>query len=257
MNLDDIYTPLEEAKDEIKKRWEDKGLQKRVEEFLGGDIPDFLQDSPKAYLARHISSLNFELLRFEDRANDVGLEFILSEYLEDKYISINSLKHHLGKMFFHTGTDKNGGKICVPKKVIDFNKNDRKTIKDVETVAGRKLVDLHHDILCEEFPQIKFNIKDISSWVKRNGKTPNLYYPRFLSLFLRNGILFENFLANEEEEKITLDIIVPAMSFLKEKFGIKPLIVRLLPKESEEDSFWCYYHKKIKDYVHDKKDINC
>jgi hypothetical protein len=35
MNLDDIYTPLEEAKEEIQRRWEDKELKKKVEEYLG------------------------------------------------------------------------------------------------------------------------------------------------------------------------------------------------------------------------------
>jgi hypothetical protein len=257
MNLDEIYTPLEEAREEIKRRWEDKELRKKVEDFLRGDIPDFLQDSPKAYLARHISSLNFELLRFEDMANDSGLEFVLSEYLDDKYISLNILKHHLGKMFFYTGIDKNGNKICTPQKVIDFNKADRKVIKDVETVTGRKLVDLHHAILQEEFPNINFNIKDVSEWVNRNGGDPKLFYPKFLALFLRNGILFENFLVNEEERVMTENVIIPAITELREKFGIKPLIVRLAPKETEHDIFWYYYNKHIKKYIHDKKDINC
>ena len=257
MTTDEIYTPLKEAREEIMRRWEDKELMKKVEEFLGNDIPDFLQDSPKAYLARHIASLNFEFLAFEDLANDVGLNFILSEYLDDRYLSINSLKHCLGKMFFHTGTNKNGGKIFIPQKVVDFNHADKKIIKDVETIAGTKLVDLHHKILCEEFPQIKFNIKDISDWVNRNGKTPDIFYPKFLALFLRNGILFENFLLNKEEKKLTETIIVPAIAMLEKQFGYKPLIVRIFPKEKESDPFWYYYSKYIKNYLRDKKGNNC
>ena len=257
MNLDDIYTPLDVAKKEIQKRWKDTELKSKVENFLGNDIPDFLQDSPKAYLARHIASLNFEFLVFEDLANDVGLDFILSEYLDDRYLSMNSLKHHLGKMFFHTGTNKNGGKICTPHKVIDFGKADKKIIKEVETVAGRKLVDLHHNILCEEFPLIDSNIKDISGWVNRNGKLPRVFYPKFLALFLRNGILFENFLLNEEEKEITENIIIPAVAMLEKEFGFKPLIVRLIPKETEYDPFWYYYNKYIKNYIRDKSDNNC
>lgn len=257
MNLDDIYTPLEEAKEEIQRRWEDKELKKKVDEFLGGDIPEFLLDSPKAYLARHVASPNFEFFRFLELVKEVNLDFVLSEYTDDKYLSINNLKRHLGKMFFHTGINKNGDKIFVPKKVIDFGKSDRKFIKEVETITGKKLVDLHHDILCEEFPQIRSNIKDVSNWVNRNGKVLDAFYPRFLAFFIRNGVLFENFLLNEEEKELTDDIIIPAVEMLTKKFGIKPLIVRLIPEETENDESWYYYHGHIKDHINDKDNKNC
>ena len=56
-----IYTPLEEAKEEIWRRWNDKALRKKVEEFLGGDIPDLFKKKPCAVLARSVVSPNFEL----------------------------------------------------------------------------------------------------------------------------------------------------------------------------------------------------
>jgi len=257
MNLDDIYTPIEEAKEEIKKRWKDKELKKKVEEFLKNDIPDFLLDDPKAYLARHISSPNFEFLRFEILANEVGLDFVLSECLDDRYLSLNVHKRYLGKMFFDSGNDKNGNKIFFPQKVVDFGKNDRKTIREVDTVSGEKLVHLHHRIFSEEYPGIKDKIKDISSWLDRNGKTANCFYTNFLALFLRNGILFESFLLNKEEKRLTENVILPAVIKLKEIFGYKPLIVRLLPKDDEESSFWHYYNGSLKDCMDDKEKNNC
>lgn len=257
MNLDDIYTPLEEAKKEIKKRWSDKDLEKKVDDFLKGDLPDFLQNSPKAYLARHISSPNMEFMRFKDLAKDADLEYILSECLSDRYLSKNSLKHHLGKMFFHEGINKNGDKIFNPKLVVDFRKADRNILREVDSTVGKKLVDLHHDILFAEFPETKDMTKDISDWLDRNGKSPRNFYPKFLAFFIRNGILFENFLLNEEEKMLTETVIIPAVEMLKEKFGIMPLIVRLLPRETDDDKSWYYYHGHLKKHLDDSGENKC
>jgi len=257
MKLDDIYTPLEEAKKEIKERWKNKELEKKVDNFLKGDIPDFLQNSPKAYLARHISSPNMEFMRFKDIAKDMNMEYILSECLDDRYISINSLKYHLGKMFFHEGINKNGEKIFTPKVVVDFTKANKMTLKEVDSTTGKKLVDLHHDILFAEFPETKESTKDISDWLKRNGTYAGSFYMSFLALFMRNGILFENYLMNEEERKLTEGIIIPAVEKLTEVFGFKPLIVRLLPEETENDPSWCYYHGHIKSHLDDKDKNKC
>jgi hypothetical protein len=34
MNVNDIYTPLQEAKAELERRWEDKELKRGVEEYF-------------------------------------------------------------------------------------------------------------------------------------------------------------------------------------------------------------------------------
>jgi len=34
MNVNDIYTPLQEAKAELERRWNDPELKKKVEEYL-------------------------------------------------------------------------------------------------------------------------------------------------------------------------------------------------------------------------------
>ena len=44
-DIKDIYTPLSVAKKEIWRRWNDKELRKKVEDFLGGDIPEVLKIS--------------------------------------------------------------------------------------------------------------------------------------------------------------------------------------------------------------------
>jgi hypothetical protein len=42
LRLENFYTPLSEAKREIWRRWNDKALRKKVEEFLDGDVPKML-----------------------------------------------------------------------------------------------------------------------------------------------------------------------------------------------------------------------
>ena len=44
-DIKDIYTPLSVAKKEIWRRWNDKELRKKVENFLGGDLPEVLKKS--------------------------------------------------------------------------------------------------------------------------------------------------------------------------------------------------------------------
>lgn len=42
-DIKDIYTPLSVAEKEVWRRWNDKELRKKVEDFLGGDVPEFLK----------------------------------------------------------------------------------------------------------------------------------------------------------------------------------------------------------------------
>jgi len=249
MTLDEIYTPLEEAKEEIKRRWEDKELQKKVEIFLNGDIPNFLQDSPKAFLARHIASPNFEFLLFEELTNKAGLDFVIPEFINDKFVPENTSKYHLGKMFFEGKVGKNGSKEIITDLVLDFNKANGKPICELQALNGKSVVDFHHGLFEFFKMNVGHKIHDFSGWLKKYDNNPEKFYKYFLAFFIRNGILFENFLLNKEEEKFTLQHVLPNIKLLMNEFGLKPLIVRLLPKEQEEDIHWYCYSKDLKNNI--------
>jgi hypothetical protein len=244
MNLDDIYTPLEEAKEEIQRRWEDKELKKKVDDFLGGDIPDFLLDSPKAYLARHVASPNFEFFLFKELVNKIGLEYVISEFTDDIFTPENTSKYHLGKMFFEGKVGKRGGKEIVTELVIDFNKSNGKRIKEIKTLGGECLADFHHKLFNEQEKDIGNKIYDFSDWLRKYDCNPEKFYVYFLALFIRNGILFENFLESGREKDFTHKVVVPAFERIFGVFKIKPLVVRLLPKETEDDIYWDSYSSK-------------
>jgi len=253
--IESIYTPLSVARKEIQKRWEDKELKKKVDDFLGNDLPEFLKDNPKAYLARHLISPNYDFLKFLKMAESAEINFICPEFIKDKFVAKNVCKYHLGKLYFHDGKGKNGGDKISTLKVIDFNVSEGKKIEELKTLWGENFVEFHHRILGSLVPNIDKKLVDISSWFDKKGKTPEKFYVYFLALFLRNCILFENFLINKDESNFTKKIVLPNIYKLEEIFGIKPLIVRLLPIEKEADQCWLSYPGFIRELVKNSKII--
>ncbi|MEK6673092.1 MAG: hypothetical protein AABY42_06395 [Nitrospirota bacterium] len=74
-----------------------------------------------------------------------------------------------------------------------------------------------------------------------HGKKAKEYYKYFLSLFICHGILFENFITNEEEERFSKSVVFPAFRQVVADFGLKPLIVPLVPHSQASDIYWrCY-----------------
>lgn len=64
-DIKEIYTPLSVAKKEIWRRWNDKDLRKKVEDFLGGELPKALRSKePGAVLSRDVISPNKEFSIF-------------------------------------------------------------------------------------------------------------------------------------------------------------------------------------------------
>jgi hypothetical protein len=111
----EFYTPLEQAKEEIWKRWRDKDLRLKVEEFLG-DIPQPFQEAPKAVLSRQIGTPNFEFFRFLELSSKANLSPLITEYINDKFVTNNVDKLALAKMPFYKGRNGNlrgGGKLCL------------------------------------------------------------------------------------------------------------------------------------------------
>ena len=249
MIVDDIYTPLEEAKREIQRRWNDKKLEKKVEEFLNNDIPDFLKDSPKVMLMRQLQSPNLEFERFRNMACAIGLESVLPEFVQDIFVKHNSLKFHLGKVHFYVGKDGDDKKEVLTHEIVDFDKSQGQQIREVETCFGCKLTEFHHNMLHTEFSDTQEKIKDMSLWLEKVGKDAKEFYLKYLTLAVRNGVMFESFLLNKEEKSLTTKVVLPAIIRIEEEFGMKPLIVRLLPKETENDLSWSYYDKSKIKYV--------
>lgn len=234
-----VYTPLDKALEELHRR--------RLERSTIHDlqIPTPLLDSPKAVLFRHIATPNYEIRRFVSIVDGIdGLDPLILEYTKDKFTNSNEWKYSLGKIPFFKGRDSKGGLKFENISVIDFNESNGKSISSLHTRWGQPLVDLHHELFFRIFPGLKSNIFDLSDWLKENGESARHYYKPFLKIFLRNGILFENFLLEEPELTFNRNIILPNLIEIAEETGLKPLIVSLEPTETEGSRFWlCHPHE--------------
>lgn len=233
-----MYTTLEEAKEEVWRRWNDAELRQRVLAFAA-ELPEVLLREPLAIIFRQLATPNFEFLRFSELAQEVDLNPLCLEYKSDKFCTRNPDKVFLGKMIFHNGTGRNGGSKTVSTKVIDFEDNDMKSFKEIKTVWKEEFIAFHHRIISQDLDHIQ--CKDNTAWFRKMGPKPSEYYHHFLSFFICHGILFENFLDDGDESVFTREIVRPAFHNISAHFGLKPLIVRLLPEETEADPYWCWY----------------
>lgn len=227
-----IYTPAEEAKAEIWKRWNDEYLKKKVAEYLGGDIPEPLRSGPKAVLARSVISPSEDLVQFLKVAESIELEPIFFEHRDDKFTSSNEDKYFLGKMRFFEGFGKHGGKKIYSLKIIDFDRYDGRDISSMKTIWKENFLEFHHRILDETMGRrLSSQIFNISPWVKRNGVIATKFYPYYLALFLCYGVLSEIFFLHKEQSFIN-EVLLPSLDIVDREFSMKPIIMSMFPSYS-------------------------
>ena len=240
MDLNEIYTPLDEAKKEIQKRWKDKELEKKVDEFLTGNIPEIIKKEPKAICTFHVATPNWAFFHFWEVSEKAHLKPVVFEYLEDLFITTNFDKVSLAKMVFYHGKNDKGDMIKSHEHIIHLDgRHEKKKIKEIETLWGENFVDFHHRALKTFYENVE--VHDGSDWYHKMGKNPSEYYKYVFALYIRNGILFENYLLTNKEKKFTEEIILPAFEFVWKKFGVKPLVVPIEPQnEADGKHWWCY-----------------
>jgi hypothetical protein len=241
-----FYTSLEDAKEEIWERWRNDALRKKVVDSIG-TIPHPMQESPRAVLDRNIATPNYEFFHFIQQANKTGLPILVTEYIRDKFVTINSDKLGLGRMPFYRGRNKKGRLLFRYRNVIDCTIYQGKPIGEIKTLWGETLADFHHRLLTTT--SFSIDILDASSWYKSNGGNAENYYHNYLAMFICHGILFENFITNEEEERFSKSVVFPAFKQVVEHFGMKPLIVSLVPHDVASDIYWRCYPADIEEEV--------
>jgi len=245
-----LYIDPESAVAEIKRRWTDKGLEKRVSDYLGGDIPHVLGDGPKILLFRHLVTPDEESRIAIELAKKHDIDVVFFEYTQDRFTSLNFDKYTLVKMFFLL-EKKGAGKDRVVKiNVADMNSANGKTISSIATKWGESLVDFHHAVFSEVFPEYSTKLFDASRWLKTHGERAALYYDAILCLTLRNRILLEDFHDEGDEAEFSRNVMLPAFRRIEQQFGLTPLIVKLAPEDSHLDPTWWYYRAHIRDIVH-------
>jgi len=233
----DIYTTLEEAREEVYKRWNNEALRKEVKAFVG-EIPEPLRNEPRAWLGRYIATPDNEFFHFLKLAKQCNLKPLATEYLEDRFYRKNDDKICLAKMQFIHGKNRAGGSQNVHLlKIINDRKNHMRNFADIQTLWGEPFITFHHRLLALYAPAIE--VLDASAWFHSYGNTAKDYYSYLLALFVAHGVLFEDFVTDGSEARFTKEIMLPAFEKVQASFGLKPLIVSLVPDLADE-YWWCY-----------------
>ncbi len=251
--FDDLYTEPQLALAELRKRRKDAQLTDLVHRGLNGFAKEFLKrhSRPRAVLFRQLATPTHETIRFLRLAKNLGLDPLILEYLGDKFVSTgNRYKRSLGKMPIYQYTGADGRDMFRYKSVCDFNRFTGKAISSVECHSGESLVALHHRLLqsVTKLDPRKYCI-DGTKWFRGVGKKAENYYENFLRLFIRDAVLFESFVPFKAEGSFTNSIIVPSFKAVFSQYGLRPLIVRLLPDVDETRLFWDSFPKKVEQYT--------
>jgi hypothetical protein len=258
--IDDIHTPLGIAKDEVWRRWNDKALRKRVDEFFGNNFFEPLRNGPKGVFSQYIVTSAHDTHQFIKLCNEASIDPLILEYSDDKLVAKNISKYLLGRVFFCDREDIKSLDNIPRITVINFNTEEGERLNKVKTIWGERLVDFHHNILNIITPDISSSIHDFSSWFQKTRALTEYYYLYYLALFLCHGILFDNIELNTEEGNFTRNKILPSLHKIKEIFGVKPLISPLIPLGHEADPFWCCYPEKnegiMEKYVKEKYNLD-
>jgi hypothetical protein len=250
---DFVYTPFEKAIVELNNRQNNLKLDEYINKILNEDVPEIMRGKKSMVLFRHIATPNYEIRRFLTAADALEvLHPIIFEYTADKFTNRNEWKYSLGRISLHKGMNRKKEQIFECKNVINFNQSNNKPIHSINTHWNQSLVDFHHEIFTKGYPHLKDSIFDLSDWLHKFGTTAKDYYKAFLCLFLKHGILFENFLIYGEELPFTQEVILPMIIKITEETGLKPLIVALEPTEIEGDQFWLAHPYQQKSFIDER-----
>jgi hypothetical protein len=232
--IDALYTPLDEALAQLRERRVDEKLRMVVEQFHSACLPTFLRSKPCAFLGRYLVTPNREFEQFVLIAKASGLAPLCAEATEDIFHGRNREKRRLCRPTFEIRPSSFRG-----LHIMDGSgRMDGTKLGKLRLPNGMTLPAFHRALLDYAFHNFARHVIDYSQWFSE-ARREEFYYLHYLALFIRDGILFENFLADDPEElRFARERVIPSFAKAVELFGVRPLIVPLLPRESESHERW-------------------
>ncbi|MCX6901897.1 MAG: hypothetical protein NTW03_00135 [Verrucomicrobia bacterium] len=250
IDLSELYTPLEEVREIVEKRYADTSLRLRLEHDFFGPPPGAYQ-GPRACIARAVHTWNYEFQLFAKLARLTGLKPLATEYCDDLFCTMNFGKLSRLRMTIVEGKSKDGN-ILRTRKIADIMANEGKPFSQIKTLWGENLLQFHHKILKVYSPDIE--IVNETQWLRRYGNSARDFYPYLLAKFICHGVLFENYCRLGQENRFTLEVVLPSISKVIERYGHKPVIVNLLPTSSESDRYWDFFPECVGNLIARKLD---
>lgn len=251
--IGDLTLTPSEAVRELRKRAGDKELRRRVEEYLGNDIPEYFKDGPVLYLARHLASPNFETMRLAHLTEPLGMKTVVSQDTKDMFVSRNHEKRALAKLSVCKKISRNTNGFHEQFQniaIVDFNAAEGKPLCSIETLWGEGLADFHSEIF-KRFTNGRIENPDDAAWIDRHHRGNILeHFKHLLPLFLAHGIFFEDYVS--QDTHFVKHTLLPAFHFVEKRFGYRPIIARLTPGSMESDLFWLSYPTEVLNIICDR-----
>jgi hypothetical protein len=230
------------------RRREDPVLMKKITDFIGS-FPMADVSYPRAFISRPVTTPNFEMHTFLMQAEMIGLDPVSIEY-PGKLVARNADKYHACMMYFRKGNKRLHSHQVDKMKVADISKYEGKNMSTTPTIFDEMLPDFHRKLFLKEFPTLADSIVDYTEWFNKGRKSTEHYYLYHLALFLCHGILFDNFFFTDEVERdFIIEKILPSFEKITEMFGVRPLIVPILPLDSERSHEWLYYPDRTREHI--------
>lgn len=257
VSLDGLAQYPADAAAELRRRMHDTELRRRVETYLGDDIPPYMRGEPVLCLARYMATPNFETLRFLTMTEPLGFSAVVTEDTTDRFSPHNNLKRALCKLPLIDRIHQKHGKLHErfrPLSIVDFSAAEGARLSEIQTLWGEPLHEFHRSLLMHIAGR-PVQVEDDTAWIDRNGRGNLLeLYKRYLALFVVHGILFEDYvLSDKQDAEFVRTVVRPAARFVEETFGHAPLIAELVPPTFESNTFWISYPKRVRDVVDERR----
>ncbi len=228
------YTPLDEAAETIRERWQDETLQARLATFLGDEIPDGpFESSNSAIFAEYIARPTGKDLCFAYDAIAAGLVPWWLTYTQDRFVTTNPKKVGMLR----------------PQLAMPKGQNTRSWVVPAGSRSGRiglcptifedmpTIVDFWDELRRFIMPRNGLgdrmgNVRDISHWYRnqafRRGATneqslAGYYYPAIMGLYATRAVLFSDF---DKYPDFKASIAMPAFTAAAEALGVEPVVVQ-------------------------------
>jgi hypothetical protein len=239
------YWEEKEAIEELKRRMEDKKLQRKIEKHLRGcPIPKGV-----AVLGRHIATARLEDIQFQKRTRKLGIPGVWFTFTKDQYIPWNPSKNRIVKLRVFHGFGRNGGIKEEVVKICPVQQKRRISMEELVTFWGERVVGFHkraREEIIGETEEI-----DGSEWLKSFGKARDYYFFYLLGA-VGNFILFESFNSpgfQGQLDRFNQTVVLPALSKIKQKGFPDPLIVYHPNSRLPERIVLECYPPKIKKFI--------
>lgn len=245
MDDKNIYFSLDEAREEIKKRWNDVELRKKIEDELGDRFWPEFKDGPRGLSWNALASPDNGFVFFHQCSKYIGVNPLMFEFVGDLYISHNEMKKNLGKL--HVVLENNE-KATI--NIMDLHRWNKKIISEIIIKTGISLTEFYKELFaCSSY---KININDKTEWVRNIGH-PSEWYYYYLLHFIAHGVLFEAYMADgdDRDDKFFIEVVAPILLKIEDRYNLKPIIVKLYPDQqsNEEDFYWWCFPPHVNNYI--------